>query len=112
MAQYYDRKRTKGPILSKEDKVYLLRQKQNATLNISQIKTKRPNDKLDFKKFGPFKIDKVISKTNYRLSLPRTINIHPVFHISLLKPALKDAPLERNLEIERILDFKMVKNKI
>src|SRR5688500_9784102 len=81
MALYYNRKRTEELVLSKGDKVYLLRQKQNATLNISQIKTKRPSDKLDFKKLCVFKIDKVISKTNYRLSLSRTMKIHPVFYI-------------------------------
>ncbi|RYP15236.1 hypothetical protein DL767_010348 [Monosporascus sp. MG133] len=121
MAQYYNKKRIEGPILARGDKVYLLRQKQNATTNLSQIKTKRPSDKLDFKKLGPFKIEEVISKTNYRLSLPKTMRIHPVFHISLLEPAPKDAPLKKNLEIEKddneyevekILDSRMVKNKI
>ena len=49
------------------------------------------------------------------------MKIHPVFHISLLKPAPKNAPLEKNLElekdsdeyeVEKILDSRIIKNKI
>jgi hypothetical protein len=99
MTRYYNKKRIEGPTFHKGDKVYLLRQKQNATSNISQIKTKRPNDKLDFKKLGPYEIEEVISKTNYRLALPGKTRRHPVFHISLLEPAPANAPLETSEEI-------------
>ncbi len=37
------------------------------------ITTKQPNNKLDFKKFGPFTITYKISKYNYKLLLPKTI---------------------------------------
>ena len=41
--------------------------------------------KLDPKRIGPFKITKVLSKLNYQLELPDTMNkIHNVFHVSLL----------------------------
>ena len=53
------------------------------------ITTKRPNDKLDFKKLGLFVISKKISENNYKLSLPKTMCIHPIFHIFLLEPILK-----------------------
>ena len=88
---------------------------------MAQIKTKRPSDKLDFKKLGPFEIAEVISNTNYRQSLPRTMRIHPIFHISLLEPAPRNAPLETELEleenpdeyeVEKILDSRKVKNQI
>ena len=91
MKTYYDQSRLQGPTFTKGDKVYLLRK---------NIKTKRPNDKLDFKKIGPFKIEGVISATNYKLSLPNNMRIHPVFHISLLEPAPKNAQIETNLEVE------------
>ena len=35
---------------------------------------------------GPYKIVQVISPTAYKLDLPATMRIHPMFHVSLLKP--------------------------
>ena len=39
---------------------------------------------------GPFTITEVISTHAYRLDLPATWKIHPIFHISLLKPFESD----------------------
>ena len=64
MAKYYNIRRMKGPSLKKRDKAYFLRK---------NITTKRPNDKLDFKKLGPFVINRKISENNYKLSLPKTM---------------------------------------
>ena len=72
-----------GPELKEGDKVYLLRK---------NIKTKRSSNKLDHKKLGPFKIDKKIGSINYKFKLPKTIEIYPVFHISLLEPVLPGTP--------------------
>jgi transposase InsO family protein len=83
MKKYYDRTRLKGPTLEEGDKVYLLRK---------NISTTRPSDKLDYKKLGPFRIKIKKSETNYELSLPETMHIHPVFHISLLEKAPANAP--------------------
>jgi len=55
-------------------------------LNAKNIKTKRPAKKLDRKMLGPFKIQKVISPTAVRLSLPSTWRIHNSFHVSLIEP--------------------------
>ena len=82
-AIYYNRKHSVGPELKEGDKVYLLR---------TNVKTKRPSDKLDYKKLGPFKIDKKIGSVNYKLKLPKTMEIHPVFHVSLLEPAPPGTP--------------------
>ena len=41
--------------------------------------------KFNPKFIGPFRITRVISKTAYELSLPPTMNSHPVFHVHLLK---------------------------
>src|SRR2546430_5251662 len=51
-SKYYDQRCKDAPVLKKGDKVYLLRR---------NIKTKRPINKLDFTKLGPFKIMEKIS---------------------------------------------------
>ena len=58
------------------------------------------SDKLDFRKLGPFKIDKKISDTNYRLSLPDTMRIHPTFHVSLLEPAPHGTETQDTIEVD------------
>lgn len=47
----------------------------------------RANSKLCFKYFGPFLIIDKIGAAAYKLKLPVGSSIHPVFHVSLLKPA-------------------------
>jgi RNase H-like domain found in reverse transcriptase/Reverse transcriptase (RNA-dependent DNA polymerase)/Integrase zinc binding domain/Chromo (CHRromatin Organisation MOdifier) domain/Retroviral aspartyl protease len=113
MTHYANQKRLKGPTFQRGDMVYLIRR---------NIKTTRPSDKLDFKKLGPFPIVKVISQTNYELSLPKGMRIHPIFHISLLEPAPADADIqdsievipeqEEEYEVERILDTEWKDNEI
>jgi hypothetical protein len=93
MKKYADIKRIEGPTLREGDMVYLLRHTQGEKQ--ANIKTNRPNDKLDFKKVGPYKILKKIGEVNYELDLPeqqskRGKPIHPIFHVSLLEKALID----------------------
>ncbi len=102
MKHYADKKRLLAPILEEGHKVYLIRK---------NIKTKRPSDKLDWKKIGPFLIKQKLSNTNYELSLPDGMRIHLIFHISLLEKAPDDStPATRitvkntnEYEVERIL---------
>ena len=91
MKQYHDKGRRDAPTLKRGDKVYLLRR---------NIRTKRPSNKLDFKKIGPFKILEKRSTVNYKLELPKGMRIHPVFHISLLEPAPKNAKIQTDMEVE------------
>jgi hypothetical protein len=111
---YYDRYCSIEPIFKKRDKVYLIRR---------NIQTKQLNIKLDHKKLGLFKIKRIIKPVNYKLVLPNTMNIHPVFHISLLElvlpgvllvPITKIEPVNPNTKykIEEILDHKQVRNYI
>jgi hypothetical protein len=111
---YYNKYCSIEPILKKKDKIYLIQR---------NIQTKQLNTKLDHKKLGLFKIKRIIGPVNYKLVLPKTINIHLVFHISLLEPAPPGALLAPVTEIElvnpnaeykveEILDHKQVRNYI
>jgi hypothetical protein len=109
MRKYYDPKRLKGPALQEGDRVYLFRGKKGKR----NIKSKRPCDKLDFEKKGPYLIEKKVHQDVYRIRLPPKSKMHPIVHASLLEPANKDIPLATDeveqegtdeYEVERILD--------
>jgi hypothetical protein len=111
---YYDKYRNIEPIFKKKDKIYLIQR---------NIQTKQPSTKLDHKKLGLFKIKRIVGLVNYELVLPRTMNIYPVFYISLLEPILLGVlpapvteiePVNPNTEyeIKEILDYKQVRNYI
>ena len=48
------------------------------------LKTHHPMAKLAPRRYGPFRIAKKLSPVTYRLTLPVTMKIHPVFHVDLL----------------------------
>jgi hypothetical protein len=87
---YYNKSKFKGPRFKKRDLVYFLRK---------NIKTTRPSDKLDYKKFGPFKVKRNIKNINYELYFSPTIRIYSIFHISLLESANPDTPTGPAFEI-------------
>jgi hypothetical protein len=80
---YYNKSKLKGSRFKEGDLVYLLRR---------NIKTIRPSNKFDYKKFGLFKVKRNIKNINYKLYFLFTIRIYPVFHISLLELADPDTP--------------------
>ena len=40
---------------------------------------------------GPFSVIKRVGKVAYKIQLPTTIKVHPIFHVSQLKPYSGDA---------------------
>ena len=112
-----DAYRKEQPQLNVGDKVWLLRR---------NIKTTRPCDKLDYCRLGPFSISEQINPVAYRLHLPESMKVHPVFHVSLLEPyktldiqgrrQTPSPPIEVDnndeFEVEEILDSRRRRNKL
>jgi hypothetical protein len=73
-------------------------------------------------KLGLYKIQEVLGLLTYRLELPLSIRIHPVFHISLLEPALKNVKLvkvqlsDENQDdvykVEKVLDDQQIDDQM
>jgi hypothetical protein len=89
-AEQVNKGRQPDPILQKADKVWLRRK---------YVKTTRPSNKLDFKLIGPYSILEKIGSKAYKLDLPPSVKIHPVFHISLLEPTTtQNTPIPGHLQ--------------
>ncbi|KAK4700362.1 hypothetical protein P7C70_g5887, partial [Phenoliferia sp. Uapishka_3] len=112
-AKYYDARKSEAPVFQTGEQVFL---------SARNIHTKRPAKKLDSKFLGPFKIVRPIGSDDipsaYELELPAEMQIHNVFHVSLLHrqppntipdrhhgpPPLTEVDGEFENEVERILD--------
>jgi len=115
-ARYYDAKHLRIEF-AVGDKVWLLS---------PNIHTERPSKKLDWKRLGPYPVTKRLGLQAYRLQLPETMKIHPVFHVSLLEPYKSSiipgrtrdpAPPvivnnEEEYEVQEILDSRIRRNRL
>nr|GEX61673.1 hypothetical protein [Tanacetum cinerariifolium] len=79
MKTYADKKRSEREF-AVGDLVYLkLQSYRQLTLRVHKL------HKLSAKFFGPFKVSQKVGRVAYKLELPSTTSIHPVFYVSLLK---------------------------
>ena len=58
---------------------------QNVWLRVKNITIKRPSRKLNWQRYGPYRIIERLGKVAHRLDLPASLQIHNDFHISLLR---------------------------
>jgi hypothetical protein len=82
------------------------------------LKTNRPCDKIIFCCLRPFSVVKQINDVAFRLELPPSMKIHPVFHISSISSRFQVPPppieIERQEEFEvlEILDSRIIRTKL
>ena len=81
---------------------------------------------MDYRQLGPFRIQEQINPVAYRLELPASMKIHPIFHVSLLE-VYKGSTISRRLqplplvveidnhneyEVEEVLDLRRRRGKL
>ncbi len=98
---------------------------QKVWLRVKNITIERPSQKLEWQRYGSYRIIERIGKVAYRLDLHASLQIHNVFHISLVhdhkprvdKKSLEPQPLRlaidpevREYEVEAILASRIQTN--
>lgn len=79
-----DRRRVPAPCYKEGQQVWL---------SSKDLPLQTESRKLAPRYIGPYPIDKIINPSAVRLRLPASLRVHPVFHVSLLKP-VTESPLQ------------------
>ena len=89
------------------------------------LRSTRPSRKLDYHRFGPFPIVRQINPISFQLQLPRSMKIHPIFHVSLEPfyasmlpgrlpkppPPVEIDDIEK-FEVDEILDSRILRGRL
>lgn len=94
-------------------------------LDGKNLRVERPSAKLSDKFYGPYEVVKKLGSLDYQLKLPKSMRIHPVFHVQLLhrhhkntipgrvqpepQPVVIDG--EQEWEVEKILDSRFFRRR-
>ena len=54
------------------------------------LKNTKKDNKLSPKYYGPYKVLQKVGSMTYKLELPTSSRVHPVFHVSCLKKVISD----------------------
>lgn len=121
-SHYYDKDKRVDVVYQPGDLVWLSRK---------FIKTRRPSQKLDYRRIGPFPVVRMVGKNAVELTLSSEYaRIHPVFNVALVMPVSKEEAtpeseirhgtlsnykegfsIARWLSVEVILDHRIVANQ-
>jgi hypothetical protein len=82
MKKYYNKKKTPSLDFTPGELVLL---------DLTNVMTKQPSQKLDWKRAGPFPVLKKVGPAGYKVGIPETWKIHDVFNEKLLKKWRKPA---------------------
>ena len=116
MKEFYDWKHREVPEIQAGNQVWL---------NHRNIKSDRPSPKLSHKKLGPYLVLEKFGTHAFKLELPQSMKIHPVFHITLLTkfktnphghepehpPPITTEEGEEEYKVEEVLDSKRIGRK-
>ncbi|KAF9810337.1 hypothetical protein IEO21_06996 [Rhodonia placenta] len=117
MKVYYDKHVQEAPVFAPGDKVWL---------DARNLRLKQPSKKLSPKRLGPYAVRRKLGDLDYELVLPKSVPVHPVFHVSLLskytrsdipgrepeEPPAIEVEGDEEYEVERIKDSRIFRRQL